>query len=71
MEISSFDENNNEESLDRQLNFIRSASAMCMCFDAMAGCMTIQMNLESSQAAQLCLDMALIKSVRDQFDDQA
>ena len=71
MEISSFDENNNEESLDRQLNFIRSASAMCLCFDAMVGCMTSQMNLESSQAAQLCLDMALIKSVRDQFDDQA
>ena len=44
---------------------------MCLCFDAVVGCITKKIELESSQAAQLCLDMTLIDSVREQFDDQA
>ena len=60
MEISSFQENNNDESVERQLNFLRAASAMCLCFDAVIGCLTNKIDLESSQAAQLCLDMKLI-----------
>ena len=71
MEISSFQASTNDESVERQLNFIRAASAMCLCFDAVVGCLTSKIDLESSQAAQLCLDMALIDSVREQFDDQA